>query len=300
MSETTTAIGQIYQNARIVDGSKWPRLNYKPDPLWPRLPDNTTFEETPGIAVDSREHAYVFHRGENPLMEFAPDGTLRRAWGNRMFVWPHSVKLDPEGNIWAVDGGGHMIVKIDPAGQVRMVLGRKQTPGETEENFNQPTDVGFGPHGDIYVTDGYGNSRVVRYTKEGRFINAWGRKGTGPGEFDMPHSVVVDRTGRVYIGDRENYRIQVFTREGEYITQWDQYGSPWGMCITPDDYLFMCDGHANRVVKLTLDGKLEGTFGVPGKMPGEFGYAHQIAVAPSGNIYIAEIVNWRVQKFIPR
>lgn len=299
MSDTPPA-GEIYQNVRIADAANWPRLDYAVDPAWPQLPAGWTFEETPGVAVDTREHVFVFHRGPHPLMEFSAEGALLRYWGDGTYVWPHALKLDPEGFLWAIDGGGHMIVKLDKTGRVRMVLGRKQTPGKTEENFNQPTDIGFGPEGDIYVTDGYGNSRVVRYSREGRFISEWGRNGSGPGEFKLPHSVVVDRRGRVYVGDRENYRVQVFTRDGEFITQWRDFGSPWGMFITPDNFLFMCDGHANRVVKLTLEGELVGSFGLPGKIAGQFGFAHQIVVAPSGNLYVSEIVNWRVQKFIPR
>jgi DNA-binding beta-propeller fold protein YncE len=199
-----------------------------------------------------------------------------------------------------VDDGGHLVVQLDEQGRVRLVLGRKNTPGETEMNFNRPTDVAFAPNGDIYVADGYGNSRVMRFDREGRFISAWGKKGTKPGEFNLPHAVAVDRKGRVYVGDRENFRMQLFSAEGKFLEEWTHVGSPWGLAMTERDELFLCDGHANRVVKLTLEGKVKGTFGVPGRTAGRLVFAHHLAVDAEGAVYVAEIKNWRVQKFVLR
>ena len=277
--------------------SNWPKLPYTVDAEWPTLPAGWTFEETPGVAVNAQDHVFVFHRGKHSIIEFDPKGRVVRTWGDGTFVRPHAVRFDPQGNLWAADDQGHIVVKMDAAGRVRMVLGRKNTPGETKDTFNRPTDLAFAPNGDFYVTDGYGNSRVVKFSKDGKYITAWGKKGNGEGEFNLPHSVAVDRQGRVYIGDRENHRMQVFDSDGKFLAQWKHVGSPWGLVMMPDESLFMCDGHNNRVLKLNLKGEVQGVLGQPGKLPGDFDYVHHMAVGPGGNIYTAEIKNWRVQKF---
>jgi DNA-binding beta-propeller fold protein YncE len=275
----------------------WPKLKYAVDSEWPRLPAGWTFEETPGVAVDAREHVFVFHRGPHSIIEFDKAGAVVRNWGDGVFVRPHGLKFDPDGNLWAVDDQGHMVVKMDAQGRVRMVLGRKNTKGETNDTFNRPTDIAFAPNGDFYVTDGYGNSRVVKFSRDGKFVKSWGKKGAGEGEFNLPHGVAVDKRGRVYVGDRDNRRMQVFDADGNFVAQWKHVGSPWGVVITPDESLFMCDGYNNRILKLNLNGEVQGVLSGPGKLPGELDYSHHLAVGPSGSIYVAEIKNWRVQKF---
>ncbi len=277
-----------------------PKLAFTVDPDWPRLPAGWTFEETPGVAVDAREHVFVFHRGKNSIIEFDKSGKVVRTWGDGVFVRPHGLRFDNEGNLWAADDQGHIVVKMDALGRVRMVLGRKNNKGETNDTFNRPTDLAFTASGDFYVSDGYGNSRVVKFNKEGKFIRAWGKKGAGEGEFNLPHAVAVDKRGRVYVGDRENHRMQIFDGDGKFLAQWKHVGSPWGIVITEDQSIFMCDGHNNRILKLNLDGEILGVLGSPGKLPGQLDYSHHMAVGPSGSIYVAEIKNWRVQKFIPR
>jgi streptogramin lyase len=277
-----------------------PQLNYQVDPNWPQLPAGWNLQETPGIAVDANRHVYVFHRGENPIIEFDPSGKVVRSWGEGMFIRPHAVRIDPQGNIWTVDNDTHQILKMNPQGRVVMVLGRKGQSGETEINFNRPTDVAFGANGDIYISDGYGNSRVVKFTKDGQFIKAWGKKGAGEGEFNLPHSVALDKQGRVYIGDRENYRLQIFDADGKFLQQWKHVGSPWGLVITPDQFIYISDGHANRILKLNIEGEILGTLSSKGKLPGQVDYAHHLAVDSQGAIYVAEILNWRAQKFVPR
>jgi DNA-binding beta-propeller fold protein YncE len=276
----------------------WPKLDYVVDPNWPVLPAGWTFEETPGVAVDKREHVFVFHRGPHSIMEFDKEGKLVRTWGDGVFVRPHALKFDPEGNLWAADDQGHIVVKMDEKGRVRMVLGRKHNKGETNDLFNRPTDIAFGLNNEVYITDGYGNSRVVQYAKDGKFVRTWGKKGSGEGEFDLPHGIATDKRGRVYVGDRENRRMQVFDAEGKFLTQWKNVGSPWGVVITGDEKLFLCDGYNNRVLKTDLNGEVLGVLGGPGKLPGLLDYSHHLAVGPSGNIYVAEIKNWRVQKFM--
>ena len=278
----------------------FPAMKYAADAEWPTLPPGWNFGEAAGVSVDGKGHVYVFHRGENPIMEFAPDGRLVRSWGAGMFIRAHAIRVDPEGNIWTVDNDTHQVLKMDPNGRVRMVLGRRGQSGETDELFNRPTDVAFGPNGEIYVTDGYGNSRVVKFSKQGRYITAWGKPGKGEGEFDLPHAVAVDQQGRVYVGDRENYRVQIFDADGNFLTQWKHVGSPWGLEMGPDGTLFMADGHNDRILKVSLDGKVLGAFGQNGRMPGDLSFGHHIAVDAEGNLFVSEIKNQRVQKFSPK
>jgi DNA-binding beta-propeller fold protein YncE len=291
-----------------------PTMRLRPVANWLQLPPAWNFRETPGIAVDAQQHVYVIHRGDHSIMEFDASGKFVRAFGDGLFDRAHSVRFDPEGNLWAVDDGSHVVMKMDREGHVRMVLGRYRKPGDAVTPahpgprgirdpdillFNRPTDVAFAPNGDVYVSDGYGNSRVVKFSKTGRFLKTWGSKGTGKGQFDTPHSVAVDRQGRVYVADRENYRIQIFNSEGEFLQEWTHIGAPWGLYLTPDQTLYMADGYNNRLLKLNLEGKILGTFGGPGKLPGEFSYVHNVSVGSDGTIYTAEILNWRPQKFLP-
>jgi DNA-binding beta-propeller fold protein YncE len=284
----------------ISQSPDFPAMQYKVDPDWPALPAGWNFGEAPGVAVDAKGHVFVLHRGEHPIMEFTSDGRLIRSWGEGLFIRPHGIRIDPEGNIWTVDNDTHQVMKMDPSGRVRMVIGRKGFSGETEEAFNRPTDVAFGPNGEIYVADGYVNSRVVKFTKEGRYVTAWGKKGKGEGEFNLPHSVAVDKQGRVYVGDRENYRLQIFDANGKFLQQWTHVGSPWGLDMQPDQTLFIADGYNDRILKVNLEGKVLGAFGHNGRLLGEFSYLHHLELDSTGNIYTGEIKNQRIQKFSPR
>jgi DNA-binding beta-propeller fold protein YncE len=219
--------------------SNFPAMRYKADADWPQLPAGWNFGETPGVAVDAKGHVFVLHRGEHPIIEFTPEGKMVRSWGEGLFIRPHAIRIDPEGNIWTVDNDTHQILKMDPSGRIRMVIGRRGQSGESQEAFNRPTDVAFGPNGEIYISDGYVNSRVVKFSKEGRYVTAWGKKGNGPGEFNLPHSVAVDKQGRVYIADRENFRVQVFDSDGKFLEQWKDVGSPWGLDLQPDETMFI-------------------------------------------------------------
>jgi len=221
--------------------------------------------------------------------------------GEGIYTAAHGLHVDQEGNIWTTDIGTHVVLKMDNTGRIRMVLGRRGQAGETNELFNQPTDVATAPNGDVYITDGYGNSRVVKLAKDGSFIRAWGKRGVGEGEFNAPHSVALDKQGNVYIADRENFRIQIFDGDGNFLRQWKHVGSPWGLAFGPDESLYMSDGYNNRILKLNRDGKILGALGKHGKLPGQLELCHHLAVGPlTGSLYVGEITNWRVQKFVPR
>ncbi|MCL5745557.1 MAG: peptidyl-alpha-hydroxyglycine alpha-amidating lyase family protein [Acidobacteria bacterium] len=291
-----------------------PALQLKVVPGWFQLPAGWSFGEMAAVAVDARQHVFVVHRGAHPVIEFDEKGMFVRAFGEGLFDRAHSARFDPQGNLWIVDDAAHVVLRFDSQMHVNMVLGRHRKPGSSvppakqgprgarDEDilkFDRPTDVAFSTAGDIYVSDGYGNSRIVKFTKDGEFVRTWGTRGTGPGQFDTPHSVAVDRQGRVYVGDRENYRIQVFDANGEFLRQWTHVGSPWGLYIAPDQSLYMCDGYNNRVLKLSLDGKVLGAYGTMGKLPGQFTYAHNLTVASDGAVYTAEVLNWRPQRFDP-
>ena len=280
--------------------SDFPSMHYQVDPNWPALPPGWNFGEVAGVAVDGKGHVFVFHRGKNPIMEFTPEGRMVRAWGEGSFLRPHAIRVDPEGNIWTVDNDTHQVLKMDSSGRIRMVVGRRGQGGESEDTFNRPTDVAFAANGDFYVSDGYGNSRVVKFSKRGRYIHAWGKRGDGEGEFNTPHSIAVDRHGRVYVGDRENYRVQVFDADGKFLTQWRHVGSPWGLDLQPDQTLFIADGHNHRILRVTLEGKVLGAFGKSGRLPGELNLVHHLGLDSLGNIFTSEILSQRVQRFSPR
>jgi DNA-binding beta-propeller fold protein YncE len=293
-------------------------LKYKVVPNWPDLPAGWNFQETAATAVDAATgHVWVIHRGPHPVMEFTAAGKLVRSFGDGMYDRPHGIRVDTEGNLWTVDDGAHVVLKYDRTGRIRMVLGRwKQSSAQlapadappawgaraiTDKDllrFNRPTDVAWDASGNIYVSDGYGNSRVVKFSREGRYVTEWGRRGQAAGEFNTPHAVVVDKRGRVYVADRENYRIQVFDGDGKFIEQWQNVGSPWGLQIGADQTLWMADGYNGRVLKLSLEGRILGAFGSLGKMPGELLFVHHLSVGPDNSIYTAEILNWRPQKFV--
>ena len=281
--------------------SDLPQLSYTADPDWPQLPANTNLVETPAVAVDAAENVYVFHRGDPPILVFDKNGKHSRSLGHGLFDSPHGLRVAPDGSLWAVDNGSHIVVKMDAvSGRTKMVLGRRRTAGEAETLFDRPTDVAFGPTGDIYVSDGYGNSRVVQFSEDGKFIRAWGKRGVNPGEFNTPHAVVLDKQNNLYVADRENFRIQIFDQEGKFKQMWTHVGSPWGLVLTKDDMLFMSDGYNNRILKLDLDGKILGSLGEYGKLAGQLDLPHHMAVGPSGNLYVGEIVNLRAQRFVPR
>ena len=328
-------------------------MNSVPDPL--KLPTDVHFGEVTGVAVNSKGHVFVFSRGNTTgpayaaaaaqLFEFGPDGKFIREIGKNLYAWSfaHAVRIDKDDNIWVIDKGSDMIIRFNPQGRVTMVFGRKQEASDEETGplkhpvppkaaedgrFRQPTDVAFDPQGDIFISDGYINSRIAKADKNGNWIKSWGDRGNKPGEFNTPHNIAADAKGNLYVADRGNGRIQVFDSDGKFLRimkidapvdesarpaignkptlqTYQQVmtmapGAPWTVCITPppNQVLYTSDAFPGRVYKLSLDGKMLGMFGQSGKQPKQFGWIHEIACPSENTLYVAELLNWRVQKLI--
>lgn len=266
---------------------------------FPQLPAGWTFGAVSGVTTDAQGDVLLFHRGDHPILVFDKQGKFRRSFGDSLFTSAHGLRVDSGGNIWVTDNGNHTVIKFSHDGKVLLSLGEKNVPGEDDKHFNKPADIAFAPNGDFYVADGYGNSRVVKFDKYGKFLLAWGKKGKGPGEFNLPHAVQLDSRQNVYVADRENNRIQVFDRDGKYLREFSGF-APFGLFITPDDSLFVADGRANKVLKMTLEGKVLLSWGALGSEPGQFNLPHGITVGSDGAVYVTEINGKRVQKFVGR
>jgi DNA-binding beta-propeller fold protein YncE len=204
--------------ARAQDKPAYPRVNlavsYRVDPAWPQRPAGVQLGHVPGVAVDRADHVYVFTRAEPPVQVYDRAGRFLRAWGSGRIKKAHHIKIDPEGNVLVADVGSHLVMKFTPEGRLLLELGTRDQPGCDAAHFNMPTDVAVTPAGDVFVSVGYGNNRVAHFDKAGRFVKDWGRLGTAPGEFSIPHAIAVDSRGRLYVADRNNVRVQVFDQAG--------------------------------------------------------------------------------------
>jgi DNA-binding beta-propeller fold protein YncE len=267
------------------------------------------------VAVSARGTIIVLHRGAHPILEFDANGTFIRPLADGLPIsegkvaaipkanfapdrsrysavygppgctacGAHSVRVDPQGNIWVVDAAGHVVYKLSPDGKELMRIGTRGVSGTSQTTFNLPTDVAFAPNGDLYVSDGYGSARVVKFSRDGKFLLQWGTRGAGPGEFGLPHNMVVDSRGRVYVTDRDNERVQVFDPSGKFLAEWRDIGVVSALAITPDGYIW------TGAVLRDLNGKPIGRLS-------EGGGAHGAAVDPRGNVYLAQL-SGVVQKF---
>jgi NHL repeat len=318
------------------------------------LPDNLYLGEASGIAVsaDGKKIA-VFSRGNttgpaygataSQLLEFDATGKFVREIGHSLYAWSfaHAIRYDKYGNLWAVDKGSNMIVKFNPEGRPVMVFGRKAEASDegaeplkhpnpplpaVNGQFRQPTDVAFDKDDNLFISDGYINSRIAKFDKDGHWIKQWGDRGTAEGMFNTPHTMTNDKDGNIYVGDRGNRRIQVFDNDGKLLrvihidvpvpsplpVNWmgptpnaeaaaRTAGAPWAICITPPNasgkqFLYSADSYPGRIYKLDLDGKVLGFFGHTGRAPKEFGWVHELACPSENTVYAAEILNWRIQK----
>ena len=328
-----------------------PEIQFDANADFFKLPAGMYFGEVSGIAIDARRHFFIFVRtgtrstvhgqSSSQLFEFDPDGNYLGEIGKDLygFSFAHTVRVDRDGNIWTSDEGTNMIVKFDPAGRVLLTLGRRaesveeppaplpagQRPRAGWGTFNRPTDVAFDLNGNVFIADGYNNSRVVKVDKNGRWVKTWGEFGRDTGQFNILHSIANDAKGNIYVADRTNRRIQVFDPDGKFLRVFtidvpytkpvnvlagaapgpnslNVSGAPWAICITPGptQYLYSADAVPGRIYKLTLDGTVVGVFGDAGKELKQFGWVHQIACPSENELYVAELLNWRVQKLTLR
>ena len=241
------------------------------------------------MAIDATGKIFAFHRSEPPIVELDRDGKILKMWGEKLFAWPHGIRVDRFGFLWITDGQnrnglGQQVFKYSPDGTLLMTLGTKAMRGEGPDTFGGPCDVAVAANGDIFVADGHFNARIVKLSKDGTFIKAWGKKGSGPGEFNLPHTLVIDSRGRLLVGDRSNNRIQIFDQDGTFLDQWTQFGTPSGMFITPDDTLYVVDYNVKKGVFIgsARDGSV--------KYKLDDAVAEGVAVDTDGNIYVGETV----------
>jgi len=253
------------------------------------------------------------------------------------FAFAHGVRADKDDNIWTVDKGTDMVVKFSPEGRVLMTFGRRQEASDegtgplkhpnpplaaADMQFRQPTDVAWDAAGNAYISDGYVNSRVAKIDKNGVWVKSWGDRGSQPGQFSTLHSIATDAQGNVYVADRSNRRIQVFDGDGKFLRMFqvdvpfdpairsvigntppagplNQPGAPWVVCIPPNSQvLYTADSYPGRIYKLSLDGKVLGVLGQAGRLPKQFGWIHGMACPSENELFVAEVINWRVQKLI--
>ncbi len=308
--------------ARAADLPDYPRVNlsvgYKVDPTWPAKPKTATWGPMVGVTVDAKDNIYLYTRGTPPVQVYRPDGKYVRGWGGDVLKSAHFIHIDPKGNIWAPDLDTHTIRKFSPDGKLLMTLGTEGESGCDEKHFWLPTDVAVSPAGDIFVSDGYGNSRVVHFDADGKFVKAWGKLGVAPGEFSIAHAIELDHRGRLYVCDRNNARVQVFDQTGKFLSAWRDLMVPWGIHITPKDEIWVCGSSPMRWPK-------KGGFGGPPKdqlvmrfdptgrvhqmwtfpmcpedkvEPGALHTVHGIAVDSKGNLYLGDVNGKRAQKFV--
>ncbi len=328
-----------------------PEIPFDSAPNFFKFPADLHLGEASGVAVNSKGHIFIFSRGNSTgpayaatasqILEFGPDGKYLREIGHNLYAWSfaHAIRVDKDDNLWAIDKGSDMVIKFNPEGRVAMVFGRKKEASDeagpwtrvnpprpaVDGQFRQPTDVTWDPEGNIFVSDGYINSRVAKFDKNGDWVKQWGGPGSKQGELNTPHSIAADAKGNIYVADRGNRRIQVFDHDGGFLREmkidvppppvvhmWMGNppgpqaangmlgpGAPWAICITPGpgtQYLYSADAWPGRVYKLTLDGKVLGMFGSMGHQPKQFGWIHEMACPSENTLYVAEILNWRVQK----
>ena len=274
---------------------------------WARLPEGWTFREVADVVVDSKDRVYVFNRGEHPMMVFEQDGSFVTSWGEGIFTRPHGLTLGPDETLYCADDDGHCIRKCTLDGQILMTIGTpgEPAPSQSGRPFNRPTKVAFDPKtGDLYISDGYGNAKVHKYSADGQHLFSWGDYGTDPGQFNLVHSICTDRDGKVYVADRENHRVQIFDEKGNYLSQWNNLHRPCGLHIEGElAYIGQLPTHLDvnadypnlgACVSIhDLTGRRLARLGDVrlGEEPGQFTAPHGLAVDSHGDIYVGE-VSW--------
>ena len=308
-----------------------PTIPHTSVPNFFKLPPDLYLGEGIGIATNSKGHIFIYHRsGDTRLFEFDPNGTYVKEWGVGVYgiEFAHQVRVDSQDNVWVVDEGTNMVIKFNPSGRVAMVLGRRPEPvaGATQTQngqnppaldrkygFGRPTDVTWDAQGNIFVSDGYVNSRVVKFDKNGRFLRqfAGGERGDGQNQLNTPHSITADAQGNIYVADRGNRRVVVLNNDLTLKTMYTNVGNPWAVCVSPGPHQYLYSSNSNpdsnpaaswaitgEIYKMELDGRIIGKFGKAGKGLGEFSTVHEIDCRNPDQLFVSEISAWRAQKII--
>ena len=311
-------------------------VNDRPNPYrtldndWAKLPDGRAWGSTSAVDVDRDGRSiWVAERcgGDScatstlpPILKLDAAGTVVKSFGAGLFVTPHGIYVDRDGNVWITDASdgtngtpnkGHQVFKFSPDGKVLLTLGKAGVPGNSTDTFNRPSDVVVAPNGDIFVADGHGgdsNARIVKFSKDGRFIKTWGKKGSAPGEFDTPHSIAMDSRGRLFVADLRNNRIQIVDQDGRYLTEWKQFGMPGGLFIDRNDVLYVADSLSNpdihpgwiRGIRIgsAKDGTVTAFIADPTPNVDPITAAEGVAADAAGNVYGAVVPAQRLQKHV--
>ena len=297
-------------------------FGYEADDQWAKLPSGWTWTEAVAVATDSQDRVHVFFRGEHPVMVFDQHGTFLRSWGEGLFARPHGIFIGPDDAVYCTDDLGHTVRKFAPDGRLLLTLGANGKPSDTGATsvdyrtilragppFHYPTNVALSPAGEIYVSDGYGNARVHKFSSDGRLLLSWGEPGNGPGQFQVPHGIAVDRQGTVYVADRENSRIQLFESDGKHLSEWTDVARPCQIFIDAAGMVYVAelgfragmwpgttpssaDAPGGRVSLFDRHGQVRARWGGGENpcAPGDFFAPHGIWVDSRGDIYVAEVV----------
>lgn len=299
-----------------------PAFHYEANDQWAKLPAGFGWTEVVAVATDAQDWVYVFNRGEHPVIVFDRDGAFIRSWGEGLFARPHGICIGPDGAVYCTDDLDHTVRKFNPEGRLLLTLGTSGIPSDTGATsvdyrtilragppFHYPTNVALAPDAELYVSDGYGNARVHKFSTAGRLLFSWGEPGNGPGQFHVPHGIAVDRHGTVYVADRENSRIQLFGPDGAFHSEWTDVARPCQVFIDSVENVYVAelgfragmwpgtvapsaDATGGRVSIFDRSGKLQARWGggqIP-CAPGDFFAPHGICVDSCGDIYVAEVV----------
>lgn len=292
---------------------------------WLDLPKDLKLGNPTGISIDTNQNIVVFHRADREwaLLEAMPDspiksktiliidkdsGKLITSWGDNLFMMPHGLTVDNENNIWITDCGLHQVFKFSHVGKLLLKVGEPKVAGNDSLHFNKPTDIAVADDGSFYVSDGYGNSRVVKFSATGKYLFEWGKKGNKEGEFNIPHGISLDKDGNVYVADRENNRVQVFDTSGKFIKQFadNTFGAICSVVFDKtqsklfaiDDFTFLKVKHrGSDVFIFDTKGKVQTRFGRSGFYEGNTSWYHDLTIDKDENIYVGDILGDRVQKF---
>lgn len=288
------------------------KLRFETTEDWAKLPEGWSFHECASVAVDSKDNVYVFNRGQHPVIVFDREGNFLRSWGEGIFTEEaHGIEAGPDGHIYCVDNSHHAVKKYTQEGKLLLTIGKEGQAAAKWSGvpFNRPTDVAVSPStGDLYITDGYGNARVHRFTPEGQHILSWGQPGGEPGEFQQPHNLVIDKDENIYVADRGNSRVQVFDKNGGLQGIWHDVYRAAAICLDPEGNFIIgemagpafmgdCPGLGHRMCVYNSEGQRLTRFGAAeeGEEPGQFIDPHGVAVDSRGDVYVAEVSQHRMR-----